>query len=478
MAHLNGYSERGDDIVSDYEQSHQSGRQRSPGIKLLFTLLVAGALAVPLMMVYALVWDRQDQSHTARQTITQGWGGAQLVTGPVLVIPYEETVAENSVVDGKQTSKLTRVTRELYLSPVEQKIATGLDPQLKQKSIYASVLYNAAVEGTARFELPADLARQGIDPDALMPERAELRFGVSDPRGLQSQSAVTVNGKALATRPGGGPAATSGAGFHGFPDWDESQAMTVAWSYGLRGSETISLVPRGGNTEWSVTSSWPHPSFSGGFLPGDPQISDAGFAAEFAVPDLALGQGLAMTSDLEPPVVTNIYMDPDMHGGSQARVATIGLVEPVDLYSRIDRSVKYGFLIIGFTFLTFLMFDVVAGVTVAAAEYLLTGAGLVLFFVLLLAFAEVTGFTIAYLVASAAIVGLITAYSASVLKSWKRARVMGVLLAGLYALLFVLLSLEAWSLLIGSLLLFAALAGVMYATRNIDWSGIARPSQY
>lgn len=96
---------------------------------------------------------------------------------------------------------------------------------------------------------------------------------------------------------------------------------------------------------------------------------------------------------------------------------------------------------------------------------------------LLLAFAEVTGFTIAYLVASAAIVGLITAYSASVLKSWKRARVMGGLLAGLYALLFVLLSLEAWSLLIGSLLLFAALAGVMYATRNIDWSGVGRPVQ-
>jgi inner membrane protein len=30
--------------------------------------------------------------------------------------------------------------------------------------------------------------------------------------------------------------------------------------------------------------------------------------------------------------------------------------------------------------------------------------------------------------------------------------------------------LEAYSLLIGSLLLFAALAGVMYATRHIDWS--------
>ena len=116
------------------------------------------------------------------------------------------------------------------------------------------------------------------------------------------------------------------------------------------------------------------------------------------------------------------------------------------------------------------MFDIIGGVRVSAAEYLLTGAALVLFFVLLLAFAEVIGFTSAYLLASAAIIGLLTAYSAAVLKSWRRAGFIGALLLGLYAVLYVLLSLEAWSLLIGSVLLFVALAGVMYATRNVDWS--------
>jgi inner membrane protein len=98
----------------------------------------------------------------------------------------------------------------------------------------------------------------------------------------------------------------------------------------------------------------------------------------------------------------------------------------------------------------------------------------VLFFVLLLAFAEVIGFTAAYLLASVAIIGLLTAYSAAVLRSWRRARFVGALLVGLYALLFVLLNLEAWSLLIGSVLLFAALAGVMYATRNVDWGSVGR----
>src|SRR5678810_231531 len=114
-----------------------------------------------------------------------------------------------------------------------------------------------------------------------------------------------------------------------------------------------------------------------------------------------------------------------------------------------------------------------AGVRVSAAAYLLFGVAIVLFFVLLLAFAEVIGFTAAYILASAAIAGLNTAYSAAVLGSWKRAWFIGGLLVGLYAVLYILLSLEAYSLLIGSLLLFAALAGVMYATRRIDW-GAAR----
>ena len=116
----------------------------------------------------------------------------------------------------------------------------------------------------------------------------------------------------------------------------------------------------------------------------------------------------------------------------------------------------------------------IGGVRVATVEYLLAGAGLVLFFVLLLAFAEVIGFTPAYIVAALAITGLNTAYSAAVLKSWRRAGVIGAILAALYAVLYVLLNLEAYSLLIGALLLFAVLAGTMYLTRRLDWAGVGR----
>ncbi len=245
-------------------------------------------------------------------------------------------------------------------------------------------------------------------------------------------------------------------------------------------------MPRGGQTKWAITSSWPNPSFGGSFLPEERKIDNQGFKAAYTVDKLALGQAPVATEDMGVPVIgddvspqyASIDIPMARNTGEavsgQSPAVTVGLVEPVDLYSRVDRSVKYGFLFIGFTFLAFLMFDIVGGARVAAAEYLMTGAGLVLFFVLLLAFAEVIGFTAAYLLASAAIIGLLTAYSAAVLRSWRRARFIGALLLGLYAVLYVLLSLEAWSLLIGAVMLFLALAGVMYATRKVDWSAVGR----
>ena len=452
--------------------------ERSPGWKLFLAGIIGLALVIPLMMVYALVWDRQEQSNVAQNSIAAGWGGPQVVVGPVLVIPYTANSVETVDVNGRQTTRTVLVKKELFLSPETNALTTNLKPDRKRKSIYESVLFVAENSGAARFALPADFARYGIARDSLNLAGAELRFGISDARGLQADSKVVVNGNALELQPGKGLAASGGSGFFTFIDWDATTPLDVTYNYAIRGNKTLTMVPRGGETKWDVKSSWPSPSFAGDFLPTKRDVKSSGFTSSHAVTNLALGQALVLTEDLAPPTPANltkydgmesVSMSAPSAGGGQSQAATIGLIEPVDLYSQVDRSVKYGFLFIGFTFLAFLMFDVIAGAKVAAAEYLLTGAGLVLFFVLLLAFAEVVGFMWAYLIAGGEITGLLTAYSAAVLKSWMRARFIGGLLVGLYATLYVLLNLEAYSLIIGSLLLFVALAVVMWATRAIDW---------
>ena len=252
----------------------------------------------------------------------------------------------------------------------------------------------------------------------------------------------------------------------------------VDFAYDFRGNEALSLAPQAGETHWIVRSTWPSPSFGGDFLPSGRKVGDGGFSASYRIGNLSLGRSLVATSDaggsnpsdsVRPPSRGSYATAMQAIDAGAPQTAQISLIQPVDPYSQVNRAVKYGFLFIGFTFLALLMFDVIGGVRVSAVEYLLMGAALVLFFVLLLAFAEVIGFTPAYIVAAGAIAVLNTAYSAAVLKSWRRAYFIGGLLIALYAVLYVLLSLEAFSLLIGSLLLFGALAGVMYATRRIDW---------
>ena len=450
---------------------------RAPGMKLLVAVILAVMLTVPLFAVYLLSWDRQTQAQTARSAIVAGWGGPQRLAGPVLAIPYQAQSTETVTENGRAVTRAVTVQRELLLAPDIADLTTSVAPKPRRKSIYEAVVYDARATGTARFSLPADLSRFGVSADRLALDRAELRFGLSDPRGLAgAPPSVTVAGRAIALRPGRGPAETGGAGFVAPLDASGLSAapVPVAFRFDFRGNASLSLVPQAGDTRWRVTSTWPSPSFNGGFLPIQPTVSDRGFDASWRVGNLALGRALVSTGDqIAAPVPVEMGVrapEPATPAGSYE--ARVDLVAPVDLYSQVDRSVKYGFLFIGFTFAAFLLFDVIGGVRVATPEYLLVGVALILFFVLLLAFSEVIGFAAAYLVAAGAIIGLLTAYSAAVLGSWRRGGLIAGLLAALYAVLYVLLSLEAFSLLIGSVLLFVALAGVMYVTRRLDWSGV------
>ena len=450
---------------------------RSPGRKLGLAIVIGLLLALPLFSVWWLVSDRQNQRDEASRSITAGWGDEQAIAGPLLVIPYRATATETVIENGQSVTRSRDVIRELTIAPERADVTTELRPELRKRAIYEAVVYQAQVSGRARYILPPDLDRTGIDATRIDLGRAELRFGVSDPRGLGTNPRVTVDGAPARLQPGGG----SGGG-RGFFAWlDASQLPTrpilVDYAFDLRGNRAISLVPQAGDTRWTVRSDWAHPSFTGDFLPAGREVSAQGFSATYRIGNLALGRSLANTGEAGAPGPTDRigpqsseYARPVAAGDSgRVAVAAVSLVQPVDPYSQVDRATKYGFLFIGFTFLALLMFDVVGGVRVAPVEYLLMGVALILFFVLLLAFAEIIGFAGAYVLASAAIAGLNTAYSAAVLKSWRRAAFIGGLLVGLYAVLYVLLSLEAYSLLIGAVMLFAALAGVMYLTRRIDW---------
>ena len=106
--------------------------------------------------------------------------------------------------------------RELTLAPEAADLTTEVQPQVRKRSIYEAVVYQARISGRARFAFPPDLARTGVSPAQMDLSRAELRFGISDPRGLGANPRVTAGGRALRLQPGGG--SSGGRGFFAWID--------------------------------------------------------------------------------------------------------------------------------------------------------------------------------------------------------------------------------------------------------------------
>ena len=200
--------------------------ERTPGFKLFLTIVVGLALTIPLFSVWLLVYDRQTQSEQATRSITEGWGGPQAMAGPVLVIPYLANATETVVQNGQSVTRTNPVRRELTLAPETIALSTDVKPEVRKRSIYEAVVYDARVTGKARFAFPPDLARTGVDPASMDLARAELRFGLSDPRGLGANPRVMAAGQPLRLLPGGG--SSGGRGFFAWIDASQLSTRPIA----------------------------------------------------------------------------------------------------------------------------------------------------------------------------------------------------------------------------------------------------------
>ena len=134
----------------------------------------------------------------------------------------------------------------------------------------------------------------------------------------------------------------------------------------------------------------------------------------------------------------------------------------VDTYQKVNRAIKYAFMIIFLTFAGAFAVEITSKRNLSIMFYTLVGVALVIFYTLLLSIAEVIGFGFGYLTAAAMTVILVTVFISAILKSKKIAMMMCMMLCFLYAFCFVMLSLETYALLMGSLLLFVILALAMY----------------
>ena len=223
----------------------------------------------------------------------------------------------------------------------------------------------------------------------------------------------------------------------------------------LAGTEELSLAPVGDSNHVELSSIWHSPLFAGQFLPRTRTVGAQGFTAAWDVSSLATGT----QAQMEAKPVKSID------------VMKVSLLTPVDPYKLSDRATKYGILFVVLTFGGFFLFEMMKQLPIHPVQYLLVGFGLAIFFLLLVSFSEHMAFAVAYVISSAACIGLLGFYLSYVLRSVARGLGFGGMLATLYAAVYGLLISEDNALILGSLLLFAVLALVMVVTRKVDWYG-------
>jgi inner membrane protein len=421
---------------------------------LIMGILMLG-LMIPLMMVEGVVAERATRRDAAVTEVGGVWGAAQTLGGPILTVPYRYTWIDNA-------GKAKPVVARAYFLPELLDIDGTVEPEIRRRSLFEVVVYKAHLKISGRF------ARPNVDqirpvPDQILWDDAALSLGVSDPRGISRRATVMWNGREQAFAPGVADVGLFTAGVQAPAPGLSASSSAIPFSLDIdvNGSRLLRFLPAGNDTTVKLTSSWPHPSFGGAPLPESRQSDGRGFSAMWRTPYFGRGY---------PPQWTSVECNREqLKALADASAFGVALVQPVDIYQQAERAVKYAALFIVMTFVTAFLWEIVRGALLHPIQYLFVGFAMCIFYLLLLSLSEHIGFDKAYVSAATATVSLLAWYWSRGVGSARQGTLMGTALTGLYGFLYLLLRLEDYALLAGSIGLFAMLAGVMYLTRRVNW---------
>lgn len=445
---------------------------RSAGFSFFVAGLMTLLMFIPQFFAAEVINSRAEYSRSTISDVSREWGGSQRFGGPVMMVPVTAEVTQNKRVEvidpvtgmvmvdpvkGLPRHKyveetVTEIRAPVYLHP--EKLLATIENQTEERhrGLFKVPVYRGEVRMDLSFDpsLIQDFLNEG---ETAKWDAAELRLPLGNNRALRGAADVTSGEQVFQFEP-------LGYGDSGLRTelGDPRKLGDLQMTIGFNGAQSLWLTPVGRVSQINMQSDWPHPSFSGAFLPDRSDIADTGFTAAWTIPHLALSV---------PHIARHDPTDQARQRGSFG----VEFYQPNDFYQKAFRAGRYGILFIALTFLTVLLVEDRKTRPTHPVQYLMIGLAQSLFVVLMVAFAEQIGFGGAYTLAAGATVTLITLYGATGLKLGRRAWVLGGALVLIYAVLYLILQTADFALLAGALLSFCALAAAMFLTRNEDWYG-------
>ena len=396
-------------------------------LKIALMGVLALLMLIPLAMVQSQINDRQNAADSSRNEVSASWGNAQTLSGPVLKLSYDM-----EVVDTDQKKETKRATGTVYPRTLSYDI--DAQTQTLHRSIYDILVYGADVVVTGDFVVPARFAEEKLTEQS-------VEMGLSDLRGIDGSVEITLGDQSYSFHSGFGRTLSESIDLDKAL-MDGKTVVPFRLSYRVKGSSSLMVKPYGETTEVKMHSNCPDPSFTGDFLPSEREVTEEGFTARWSVSEINRG-------------------NPDDTSFG------VNLLQGVTQYQQTMRSAKYGILVILLVFIAGLAVELVGKKKINIVQYLVIGLSLVLFYALVLSFSEFMNFSVAYALAALMTVAALFGYFRGILRD-RSAWLLTALVALAYLLSYILLQMETYALLAGTLVLFALLVGIMYLTRNLN----------
>ncbi|WP_028376155.1 cell envelope integrity protein CreD [Leeuwenhoekiella sp. MAR_2009_132] len=424
-------------------------------------------LLIPLFFVQNLIEERAFRQQEVVSEINEKWGDEVLIYGPIFKIPYK-TYHEKAITNKQTREVLTEVVEEIkyaYFFPEKLNITSTVNPEIKNRSIYKTTVFSSQTLLNGTFAVP-DFSDVSLQPEDILWDKARVILKTSNLKGVSAEVKIKLNEHSYpfsSKYDTNENPRTNGLNMHlmeskpiEVAQLPKEKAVAFSINLEVNGSEQIRFVPIGKTTEAQITSNWETNNFTGNYLPyNQDKLTETGFDARWNV------------LDINRPFSQQFFDRlPDLN----AYAFGVNFMIPVDEYQKSERTAKYGFLVIGLTFLIFFLIQTLSKIPIHPFQYLMIGISLIMFYTLLISISEHSSYFNAYFVSGCSVVILITLYSRSILKNVKFPLFIGASLTLLYSFIYVIIQLENYALLVGSIGLFIILAVVMYASRKIDWN--------
>lgn len=435
---------------------------QSTTAKMIMVGFLTLVLLIPLFFVQDLISERSQRKNEVTREVSNLWGSDILFYGPILKIPY--TSYDNYNVTDTKTGATTiqkkTTINYAYFFPNE---LTNSSKVMKNESlkrgIFNPIVFTANMNFKGNFTSP-DFTKLNIALENILWDKASIIVKTTNLKSIKSELKVEVNNEKLSFEPQNNDKTNYSllsTSVFDYKSLATNDKINFNFNIIYNGSNSLKFVPIGKVTNVSIDSDWQSPSFEGTFASNDTtkSISAKGFHADWKVLDI---------NRTFSQQYSNVLPDLDDY------LFGVKLIETVDEYQQNERVSKYGFLVIGLTFLIFFLIQSISKINIHIFQYSMIGIALIMFYTLLISITEHSSFSLAYAISGIAVVALITLYSVSILKNKKFPMFIATSLSVLYAFIFVIIQMEDYALLAGSIGLFFILATVMYFSRKIDWS--------